>query len=121
MIEEADKIPAMQEYLDWLEKVAPGESPSFNGVRAWTRVMLFVQAAEALGDDLTRDALVDELTTIKGFDADGLLPPSDIGEPVPAESCFLLAQIVDGTFERVYPDEGFHCSADDVYTFKSAG
>lgn len=121
LIEDAPDLPAMQEYLDWLEKVAPGESPNFNGVLAWTRTMLFVQAVEALGDDLTRESLIEQLASITDFDADGLLPPDDVGDPVPAEGCFALAQIVDGRYQRAFPDSGFHCSPDDVFALEPAG
>ncbi len=42
-----------------------------------------------------------------------------MGERIQDESCFLLAQVQDGTYVRVFPDEGFHCSPDDLYTYGS--
>ena len=118
LFEEADQIPAMQEYLDWLEEVAPGENPTSNGLSAWIRAKLFVDVVSALGDDVTREALISELEGITDWDADGLIPARDIGEPVQDESCFLLARVVEGGFEREFPDEGFHCSADDLYQYQ---
>jgi ABC-type branched-subunit amino acid transport system substrate-binding protein len=115
LLEEADRIPALSEYLEWLEEVAPGEEPTSNGLQAWVRAALFVEAATAVGPELTRDALLRELDTITGFDAGGLIPPIDVGDPVPTQACFVLAQVRDGGYERVFPDEGFHCSADDLY------
>jgi hypothetical protein len=38
---------------------------------------------------------------------------------VPAEGCFVMAQVRDGAYERVFPDEGFHCSPDDIYQYDS--
>jgi hypothetical protein len=38
---------------------------------------------------------------------------------VPTEGCFVMAQVRDGAYERVFPDEGFHCSPDDIYQYGS--
>ncbi len=115
LFEEVDQLPAMQEYVDALEAHAPGEAPTSNGLSAWLRAKLFVEAATALGDDLTRESLMAELETIEDWDGDGLQPPDDIGEPVPEQGCFLVAQVRDGAYVRVFPESGFHCSPDDVY------
>jgi ABC-type branched-subunit amino acid transport system substrate-binding protein len=121
LFEEADQVPALAEYFEWLEKVAPGAEPSSNGLTAWVRAKLFVEAAEAVGEDLTREKLVAELEGITDWDADGLVPPDDVGEPVPKTSCFVMAQVQGGKYVRVFPESGFHCSPDDVYTYKAAG
>jgi ABC-type branched-subunit amino acid transport system substrate-binding protein len=121
LFEEADEIPALAEYIEWLEKVAPDAEPSSNGLSAWVRAKLFVEAAEAVGEDLTREKLVAELESITDWDADGLIPPDDIGEPVPATACFLVAQVKDGGYVRAFPESGFHCSPDDVYKYKAGG
>lgn len=117
LLEEADEIPALEEYVTWLAEVAPDEEPTSNGLQAWIRADMFVKAATAVGPELTRDALIAELESMTDYDADGLIPPIDVGEPVPEEGCFVLAQVRDGTYERVFPDEGFHCSPDDLYHF----
>ena len=117
LLEEAVEIPALEEYVTWLAEVAPGEEPTSNGLQAWVRMEMFVEAATAVGPELTRDALLAELEGMTGFDADGLIPPIDLARPVPERACFLLAQVRDGTYERVFPDEGFHCSEDDIYLF----
>lgn len=119
LLEEADEIPALAEYVDWLERTAPDEEPTSNGLQAWVRAAMFVEAATAVGPELTRDALMDELSSMTGFDAGGLIPPNDIGDPVPTQGCFVMAQVRDGAYERVFPDEGFHCSPDDIYRYGS--
>jgi len=58
---------------------------------------------------------------VTDWDADGLIPPDDIGEPEPATACFLMAQVEDGAYVRVFPESGFHCSPDDVYEYQAAG
>ena len=119
LLEEADDIPALAEYVDWLERTAPDEEPTSNGLQAWVRAAMFVEAATAVGPELTRDALMEELGAMTGFDAGGLIPPIDVGEPVPTQGCFVMAQVRDGAYVRVFPDEGFHCSPDDIYEYGS--
>lgn len=117
LLEEADQIPALAEYVKWLAEVAPDEEPTSNGLQAWIRAEMFVDAATAVGPELTRAALISELESMTDFDADGLIPPIDVGDPVPSQACFLIAQVRDGAYERVFPDEGFSCSADDLYEY----
>ncbi|MFZ6002905.1 MAG: ABC transporter substrate-binding protein [Actinomycetota bacterium] len=119
LLEEADSIPALADYVTWLEKTAPGEVPTSNGLTAWVRAQMFYEAALAVGPELTRAALIQELTSMEDFDAGGLIPPIDVGEPVPETACFLVAQVRDGEYVRVFPDEGFHCSPDDLYEYGS--
>jgi len=117
LLEEADEIPALEEYVTWLAEVAPDEEPTSNGLQAWIRAEMFVEAATAVGPELTRDALIAELEGMTDFDADGLIPPIDVGDPVPKQACFVIAQVRDGAYVRVFPETGFQCSADDVYQY----
>lgn len=119
LLEESDQVEALEEYVTWLERTSPGEAPTSNGLSAWVRAKMFHEAAEAVGPELTRAALIAELEGMTGWDADGLIPPIDVGERVQAEACFVLAQVQDGAYVRVFPDEGFHCSADDLYQYGS--
>lgn len=118
LLEEADQIEALDDYVTWLAKVAPDANPTSNGLQAWIKAQLFYDAATAVGEDLTRDKLIAELESMTDWDANGLIPPIDVGDPVPKQGCFVLAQVQDGAYVRVFPDEGFHCSPDDIYEFK---
>jgi ABC-type branched-subunit amino acid transport system substrate-binding protein len=118
LLEEVDQIEALADYVSWLEEVVPDARPTSNGLQAWVRAQLFFEAATAVGPELTREALIAELETIADWDAGGLIPPIDVGEPIPEEGCFVLAQVQDGAYVRVFPDEGFHCSPDDIYVFE---
>lgn len=119
-LEERD-VAAMDEYITWLEKVSPDTPPSQNGLRAWSMAMLFTEAAEAIGADLTRDALIEQVVGMTDWDANGLFPPRDLGQEIPDESCFIMVQIQEEKFVRVFPDEGFHCAAEDIYRLEDAG
>ena len=118
LLHEADQIEALDDYITWLAEVAPDANPTSNGLQAWIKAQLFYDAAMAVGPDLTRDKLIAELETMTDWDAGGLIPPIDVGDPVPKQGCFVLAQVKDGAYVRVFPDEGFHCSPDDIYKFE---
>jgi hypothetical protein len=48
------------------------------------------------------------LIKIKEFDAGGMLAPANPGDQKPA-TCWLLAEVKNGSFKRVTPDKGFSC------------
>ena len=118
LLEEVDQIEALQDYVSWLAEVEPDEEPTSNGLQAWVRAQLFYDAATAVGPELTREGLIAELESMTDWDAGGLIPPIDVGEPIPEEGCFLLAQVQDGAYVRAFPEGGFHCSPDDIYVFE---
>lgn len=120
-LEERDEVPAMDDYITWLEKVSPDTPPSQNGLRAWSMAMLFTEAAEAVGPELTRAALIEQVTGMTDWDADGLFPPRNLGQEIPDQSCFVMVQVQDEEYVRVFPEEGFHCSADDIYMLDDPG
>ena len=116
--EEADRNPALQVYLKWLKKASPSTPPTTLGVQAFSAGLLFVQAASALGSDLTRDGLIRELERIKHWDGGGLQAPADPGDNK-AVSCFLYMQVKGTKFVRYWPRKptdgthGFDCNPDD--------
>jgi ABC-type branched-subunit amino acid transport system substrate-binding protein len=113
--EEADDNPAMTQYLEALRKTN-GEDvvPEMLGVQSFSAGLMFATAAKAAGADLTRDSLLAELEKIDEWDGGGLHGTND---PAANENggCFIVMQVVDGGFERVYPDkeEGFDCGRDN--------
>lgn len=99
----------VDEYLTWLEKTHPGAKPDLFGAFAWANAMLYTQAREAAGGaNATPEQVVKALIATKKFDADGLLAESNPGDQKPA-TCFLVAQIKGGKYERLFPDTGFSC------------
>jgi hypothetical protein len=77
------------------------------GAYAWIAGLLFRDAVNAIVEDggdnaLTRKALLAELGKITSFDADGMWGTTDIANRVPSP-CFMLTQVQDGEFARVYP------------------
>ena len=113
---EADETPVLQLYLDWMEEVGAGEDKiSTLGVQAFDAGLLFATAAAAAGADLTRETLVSELEGIDEWDGGGLQMTTDPGAGTTQE-CVLYLTVTDGEFQREYPDEGFACDPDNLYT-----
>lgn len=112
--EEADRNPALQVYLEWLEKASPATPPTTLGVQAFSAGLLFAQAASALGSNLTRDGLITELEKIKQWDGGGLQAPTNPGDNLGIE-CFLYMQVKGSKFVRYHPEKptdgtnGFDC------------
>jgi ABC-type branched-subunit amino acid transport system substrate-binding protein len=77
------------------------------GSYAWVAGLLFRDAVNSIvekdgNNALTRKALLDALAQIHDFDGDGMWGTTDIGNRVPTP-CFMLTQVQDGEFTRVYP------------------
>lgn len=100
--EEADERPAMRKYLDVLEAAVPGARPEQLGVQGFSAGLLFATAAKAVGADLTRDALIDQLKQIHEWDGGGLHGVSDPGNNE-SSSCFLMMKVSYDGFTREYP------------------
>lgn len=113
---EADTNPLLRLYLDYLEQ--NDGTPSSLGVQAFSAGLLFATAAASLGDDLTRESLVEALEGITEWDGGGLNMPGN-----PAENqmsgCFMYMRVTDGDFVREYPEAdnengGFDCDAANI-------
>jgi ABC-type branched-subunit amino acid transport system substrate-binding protein len=114
---ETDQTPALGLYTQWLEEIGEDESKITTlGVQAFSAGLLFATAADALGDDLTREGLLTELEGITEWDGGGLQMPTNPGEQVHNE-CFLYMRVEGGEFVREHPEEGFDC--DPAYVVES--
>lgn len=126
--EEADKKPAMKQYLDILKKTKPDAIPELLGVQAFSAGLLFATAAKNLGPDLTRDGLIAELKKIHAWDAGGLHGVSDPGG-LKGSPCIVMMKVDGAGFKRAYPlpdkdkavydaGNGWACPADGVAQLK---
>ena len=93
-----------------------------NGIASWTAALLFQRAAEtatASGGTLTRQSLLDAITSIHDFDADGIIGKTDIGNR-DLSPCFVMAQVKDGKLVRVHPKKPgtFDCDKKNVNAIK---
>ncbi len=106
---ETEETPVLQLYADYMDKTGAGEDKVTTlGVQAFSAGLLFATAANEVGNDLNRDALVTALEGITEWDGGGIQMPTNPGEKV-HNSCFLYLKVEDEEFVRQFPDEGFEC------------
>ena len=75
----ASQSREMQNYLTWLQQAAPGATPSFFGVFAWSAAALFVREAIQLGGKLNRSSLVNAIRGVHNWTDYGVTSPQDVG------------------------------------------
>ncbi len=126
-LEEADRWPATQAYLDLLERVDDAKVGllGLQSISAW---LLFVTAANECGaaNDgvLERTCILEHAAEQEDWTGGGLHGPTDParqGEAV-TSSCGMLVIATEGRFERLFPElggdgddvDGFHCPDDGV-------
>jgi ABC-type branched-subunit amino acid transport system substrate-binding protein len=100
--EEADQNPATQQYLDAIEDYTDGGKVATLGVHSFSAGLLFAQAAQATGTDLTRENVIAELQAIHEWTGGGLHGTNDPGTNTPGP-CFIVMEVQDGAFVRRYP------------------
>ncbi len=92
--------PELNLYKQWLQQVAPGESPNAFGMYGWSASKLFVEQALALGGKLTRASLVASLTKVKGWTGGGMHGPMDVGGKHTAD-CVRFQVVKNGKFVSI--------------------
>lgn len=88
---------------------APGAEPNIYGVYAWSAARLFVGQAVALGGKLNRQTLLQALSKVRDWTANGMHVPQDVGAKTSA-NCASIIQLDQGTWTKVSPGE-FLCSS----------
>jgi len=105
LLENIQHYPELQTYREWLKRVSPQAEPTGQGMYAWSASMLFVQMAKQVGPNLTREAILEALSKVAGFDGNGLLPPQDVGARVPS-NCHVIVKVENQQFVPVDPPDG---------------
>jgi ABC-type branched-subunit amino acid transport system substrate-binding protein len=101
--EEKDTNAALNAYVT---TVADGKI-DYNGAQSWQAAIAFQQAVNQIVADqgpnaITRANLLTALNSIKDFTADGMTGPHALAAVNP---CFVMMQVKDGAFTRVWPEE----------------
>ena len=112
--EEADESDALTAYLAAYDEVGSDIEPTSLGVQAFSAGLLFATAVKELGDDITRENVLDQLHTITEWDGGGLHMVSDPGDNL-ANPCFMYSVVQDGAFVRLHPTEPltFDCNREE--------
>jgi ABC-type branched-subunit amino acid transport system substrate-binding protein len=100
--EQADDVPALQQYLDIVE--ANGGDTSLLGVQSTSAFLLWATAADACGAELSRQCVLDELDGVTSWDAGGLHTETNPGENLPPE-CNMLLKLDGTSWVQAYPEE----------------
>lgn len=100
--EESDKNPATRTYMEALNDAVPGAAPALLGVQAWSAALLWADAVKALGSNVTRDGVVEEISQVHEWTAGGLHPATDPGAHK-RSACFIMMKVHEGGFVREYP------------------
>ena len=114
--EEVDDSPALQAYMDAYDAVGSKVDPTSLGVQAFSAGLLFSTAAKELGNDLTREKLLEKLHEIHEWTGGGLHFLADPGNNA-SSNCFMYVEVVDGKFERLWPEKPTTFDCDDSYRY----
>ncbi|MHB8438709.1 MAG: ABC transporter substrate-binding protein [Acidimicrobiales bacterium] len=119
--EEASSNPGMALFLTWMNRVAPTFTHDIFAEFAWSAGMAFLQAAKAVGGDLTRPALIAQLQKIGPWDGGGVQPPAQsFGQRIPS-NCFSYFKINSSGngYTRVYPTGAnqYDCTSGSMYHY----
>jgi ABC-type branched-subunit amino acid transport system substrate-binding protein len=115
--EDASAVPEVALLDKWAKQTDPSYTADSGDLMwGWASAMLFVQALKAAGPNPTRASLVAQLNQVTSFGANGLLPAGNVATNQ-ASGCWLLAQMVDGKYQRVSPTpaSGFICQPGGLY------
>ncbi len=98
--EDRNLIPAVGTFLHWVQVASPGFKPDLFTMYGWVSAELFSQALKNAGADPSRGSLLQALSKITSFNADNLIAPTNPAAKTNS-SCYLLAQIHNGQFQRL--------------------
>ena len=117
---EAKDNTALANYI----KFAGANNVDGFGEYAWIGALLFRDSVNAIvkrsgKNAITRQALLEALRSTTDFNAEGMSAPTNIGQRIPS-SCFLVMQVRNGQFTRVYPARPatFDCTSSNGRTIK---
>jgi ABC-type branched-subunit amino acid transport system substrate-binding protein len=102
--EAAAQVPAVQQYLDLLQKYAPKAKKTFFGATAFSAWLLFAEAVKSCGSNVTRTCISDYVATQKEWTGGGLHGPIDPAANK-ASQCFIIMKVESDKFTQAYPSE----------------
>ena len=115
-----DEVEHNQELADFMEFIDNDFPPAW-AAGSWADGVLFEQVvnnivAEAGPNGLTRQAVLDGARNLTSFDVNGWWSPADYSTTQNIMPCFMIMQVQDGAFVRVYPEAPgeLDCDADNV-------
>ncbi|MEZ7238934.1 ABC transporter substrate-binding protein [Rhodococcus sp. GXMU-t2271] len=117
MLENADKVPAVQQYVDLVEE--QGGKTALLGMQATSSFLLWATAAKECGSDLTRQCMINELSQIHEWDGGGLHAVTDPGANMPAK-CGLVVSLKGDAYTQAFPQSSAEFECNDSYLVATA-
>jgi ABC-type branched-subunit amino acid transport system substrate-binding protein len=106
--EDASINPEIRRFVEWMDRVAPGDDKDPFAVDSWASAKAFFDALQALPGPISREALVAQLRAIDVYDAGGMFGPIRFGAER-NRGCMVGMQVRDGRWQRLSPSTGFTC------------
>ena len=114
---EADTNEELATFMEYIDT----ETPDAWSAGAWAAGRLFQQAVNSIVErdglnGITRQALLDELRATDNYDVNGWYSPFNFETKINGP-CFVLMQVQNQEFVRVYPEERgtFDCNPDNIW------
>ena len=98
----------MADYVEWMNRVAPGLPQDLFSIDSYVGAKAFFEALEGLPGPISREALVQQLMSIESYDAGGMFGPIALGKEL-NKGCFMGMIVRGGKWERWAPASGFLC------------
>lgn len=106
LFEEADKIPAVRDYLDMMATYLPAGKVAGLGMQSTSAFLLFSQVArDCIVENegiLSRSCVIENAKKVTVWTGGGLHAPSNPGKNIPS-SCYQMIRVDNGVFTRNYP------------------
>lgn len=106
LFEEADRVPAVQDYLDMMKTYRPDGKVSGLGMQSTSAFLLFATAAKNCvvnnNGEISRACIVAEVSKVHQWTGGGLHAMASPGNNEPSP-CYQMITIKDGKFTRLYP------------------
>ncbi|EOM77162.1 hypothetical protein Rrhod_1410 [Rhodococcus rhodnii LMG 5362] len=115
-LENADSVPAVAKYVELVE--GRDGKTALLGMQATSSFLLWATAADACGSDLTRQCMIDELSSIHEWDGGGLHAVTDPGANLPSP-CGLMVQLDGADYSQAYPSDSAQFECDERYLVRT--
>jgi ABC-type branched-subunit amino acid transport system substrate-binding protein len=114
---EAKLSKPVADFVQWNQRVFPGDQLDLFNVAGWGRAAMFVEALRNAGADPNRASLLGALGKVPKYDDGGL--GVTLAQPSGApDRCFAMAKHEGGRWKRSFPAKGYDCTRGEILKFK---
>jgi ABC-type branched-subunit amino acid transport system substrate-binding protein len=109
VLEVADAVPAIKNFVTWYQRTNPGADVDFFAIESWLAADMWARATKEVGGDPTRDKVLKQLGTYTSYEADGFLGKINPAGKKPA-ACYVIVEVQGGAWKKTNPQgPGFAC------------